>query len=246
MDQEVLEGTTIDKKLLTKYRTSQIYSDYINIKKGRNRVQSLIKRKKKSFITDKLNENVGKLKDLWKCLKSLGLLSGKDSSSKICLNNKGNPCFDDKQMLTTFKAFFSNLASNLVKKLQRSPHKLEEVSKYYQRLNLTEPFSLAPTSPENVLKLLEEINPSKATGLDNIAGKFIKDGATVLTGPITELCNLSILLSTFNDGCEQAELKPLSKKRIKERSLKLPTYFFASTTLENFRKDYPWTSTKVP
>ena len=48
--------------------------------------------------------------------------------------------------------------------------------------------------------------------MDNIAGKFLKDGATVLARPITELCNLSILLSTFPDGCKQAKLKPLFKK----------------------------------
>ena len=46
----------------------------------------------------------------------LGLSSGKDSSSKICLNNKGSLCFDDKTDAETFKAFFSNLASDLVKK----------------------------------------------------------------------------------------------------------------------------------
>ena len=48
--------------------------------------------------------------------------------------------------------------------------------------------------------------------MDNIAEKFLKDGATVLARPITELCNLSILLSTFPDGCKQAKLKPLFKK----------------------------------
>ena len=64
MDQEVHEGIRTRNKLLTKYRTSQIHSDYINFKKARNSVQSLVKRKKKSFITDKLNENIGKPKEL--------------------------------------------------------------------------------------------------------------------------------------------------------------------------------------
>ena len=32
----------------------------------------------------KLNENVRKPRDLWKCLKSLGLSSGNNSPSKIC------------------------------------------------------------------------------------------------------------------------------------------------------------------
>ena len=93
------------------------------------------------------------------CLKSLGISSGKDSSSKVCLNNKGSPCFDDNTNAETFKAFFSNLASDLVKTLQRSPHKLDEVRKYY-----------------------------------------CTDGTTVLVMPITELCNLSILLHSQKIG----------------------------------------------
>ena len=88
--------------------------------------------------------------------------------------------------------------------------------KFYQHLNLTEPISLLPTSTDNVLKLLEEINPSKATGLDNIAGKFLKDGAIALAEPITELCDLSILQSKFPEGCKQAKLKPLFKKGSKD------------------------------
>ena len=216
MDQEVLEGIRIRDRLLTKFRSSRAHVDYVNFKKARNHVQNLIKKKKKSFVVGKLNENIGKPKDLWKCLKSLGLSSGNNSPSKICLNDKGKQSFDDKTNAEIFKDFFSNLASDLVKKLNPSPHRLDSVRKYYQHLNLTEPFSLLTTSTDNVLKLLEEINPSKATGLDNIAGKFLKDGATALAEPITELCNLSILQSKFPDGCKQAKLKPLFKKGSKD------------------------------
>ena len=49
MDQEVLEGIRTRNKLLTKYRTSQIYSDYINFKKARNRVFSCNQKKEKIF-----------------------------------------------------------------------------------------------------------------------------------------------------------------------------------------------------
>ena len=60
------------------------------------------------------------------------------------------------------------------------------------------------------------MNPSKATGLNNIAGKFLKDGATTLAEPITELCNLSILQSKFPDDCKQAKLKPLFREGSKD------------------------------
>ena len=115
-----------------------------------------------------------------------------------------------------FVRTFSNVASNLVKKLNPSPHRLDNVLKYYQHLNLTQPFSLLPTPTDNVIKLLVEIYPSKATGLDNIAGKFLKDGATALAEPITESCNPNFLQSKFPDGCKQEKLKPLFKKGSKD------------------------------
>ena len=87
VDQEVLERIRIRDRLLTKFRSSKTHVDYVNFKKARNHVQNLIKKKKKSFVVGKLNENIGKPKDLWKCLKSLGLSSGNNSPSKICSND---------------------------------------------------------------------------------------------------------------------------------------------------------------
>ena len=66
MDQEVLEGIRIRDKLLTKFRSSQNHMDHVNFKKARNHVQILIKKKKKSFVVGKLNENMGKPMEVFK------------------------------------------------------------------------------------------------------------------------------------------------------------------------------------
>ena len=71
---------------------------------------------------------------------------------------------------------------------------------------------MQPTSHEIVLKILDDINPTKAVGVDKIGGRFLKDGATVLANPIKNLCNLSIKLSKFPEKCKIALLKPLYKK----------------------------------
>ena len=96
MDQEVLEGIRIRDRLVSKFRSSKTHVHYANLKKARNHVQNLIKKKKISFVAGKQSENIGKPKDPWKCLKSLVLSSGNNSPSKICLNDKGRPSFDDK------------------------------------------------------------------------------------------------------------------------------------------------------
>ena len=59
------------------------------------------------------------------------------------------------------------------------------------------------------------MNESKASGIDNISAKFLKDGASILSKPVADLCNLSILSSSFPDGCKIAKLKLLYKKGLK-------------------------------
>ena len=61
-------------------------------------------------------------------------------------------------------------------------------------------------------KYLINLSPNKASGIDNLSRKFLKDGADVLALPISQLCNLSISLSTFPQHCKIAKLKPQYKK----------------------------------
>ena len=61
-------------------------------------------------------------------------------------------------------------------------------------------------------KYLINLSPNKASGIDNLSGKFLKDGADVLALSISQLCNLSIFLSTFPQHCKIAKLKPQYKK----------------------------------
>ena len=61
---------------------------------------------------EKLKENIGKPKELWKALKILGLTSKKDTTSNICLKKDDKICFDHKTNENAFKEFFCNLVSN--------------------------------------------------------------------------------------------------------------------------------------
>ena len=67
------------------YVMVKIYIHTYIHKKARNHVQSLIKRKKRQYVVGKLEDNVGKPKELWKTLKSLSLSSRPKTASKICL-----------------------------------------------------------------------------------------------------------------------------------------------------------------
>ena len=74
-------------------------------------------------------DNIGKPKELWKTINSLGLNS-KQSNSKICLKKNGTLSFDTN--------FFSKLAENLLNNLPISTNKfgLNCVKVYYEKQHL--------------------------------------------------------------------------------------------------------------
>ena len=99
-------------------------------------------------------------------------------------------------------------------KLPKSPNRytIKFVSDYYKNLSLPGSFKLDATTEGYLFNILKNIEVIKAAGIDQISGKFLKDGVRILAKPISELCNLSMTLGSFPDACNIAKVKPLFKK----------------------------------
>ena len=79
--------------------------------------------KKKDYFKNKLNECIGKSKELWKALKFLGL-PNKTSSCEVKARKVNKTVQHDTNLvLSGFKDYYSNLAGNLLKKLPKRPNK---------------------------------------------------------------------------------------------------------------------------
>ena len=65
-------------------------------------------------------------------------------------------------------------------------------------------FCLNNTSEEIFLKIMTNIETSKAAGVDRFAGRFLKDGANILAKLISALCILSISQGVFLNACKIA------------------------------------------
>ena len=87
---------------------------------------------------------------------------------------------------------------------------------YYKEINFREKkLKFGKVSSASILKMLQEFKANKATGVDNLAGRFLKDGSNILCTPTAKICNLSIKLASFPDKCKVAKIKPLHKKGLK-------------------------------
>ena len=75
-------------KLYRKFKKTRNQVDEDIYKSSKYDVEKFIKEKKRDYYHTKLEQNIGKPKELWKTLKSLGLPSKKTPVSKICLNKE--------------------------------------------------------------------------------------------------------------------------------------------------------------
>ena len=145
----------------------------------------------------------------------MGLPSKTGNNPKICLKTDDKVTFEPKENANIFKNFYANLANDLVKELPHPCGKFGKtyVQRYYKDHQILPiSFTFTAVKEEFISDLLGNMKTNKAAGIDGISGRFFKDGASVLTKPITELMNLSILLSKVPENTKIAKLKPLFKK----------------------------------
>ena len=86
-DNEIAEAIKIREKYFKKFKKSNLQIDYNFYIEVKYNTQKLIKQKN-SFFNTKLTENIGKPKELWKSLKTLGLASIKSPLTKILMTKK--------------------------------------------------------------------------------------------------------------------------------------------------------------
>ena len=157
VDDEIFEAIRTRDKFFRKFKRSRLHIDGVNFRRARNKLQTMIKNKKRNFISNKLTENIAKPKELWKTLSQLGIQSKKKTTSKICLKDDGEVNFEPKSNCEIFKTFFESLSTNLVNKLPTPTNifGMDSVRRYYSDLNLeNQNFYLKPTNHKIILKLL--------------------------------------------------------------------------------------------
>ena len=90
------------------------------------------------------------------------------------------------------------------------------INQFYRNLGAKEgAFSLKEVTTEYVDKMLGELNITKATGLDGIGARFLKDASPVIAPYITHIINLSLRSGDVPIDFKHAKVTPIYKKGIK-------------------------------
>jgi hypothetical protein len=76
-------------------------------------------------------------------------------------------------------------------------------------------YSFSLISESKVLKYINSLSPNKATGLDGIPSRFVRDSAPMISEPLSHIINLSIIQGSVPDDLKSARVVPLFKKNDK-------------------------------
>ena len=220
INNEILQSIKDIDKAFQLYKNDKSDEKYSYFKELRNKTQTLIYNAKRGYFKEKVENENHDSKSLWRSLKELGMPSEKDkaSASAFGLKIDGYVCFDRHIDAEKFNHFYITVASKLIEELPKRIDKFGKqfVEKFY-RLKGIKPndYSFSVVSENKILKYLNNLSAKKATGLDGIPARFVRDSASNIVCPMSHVINLSLTQGIVPDDLKSARVVLLFKKNDK-------------------------------
>lgn len=200
----LLKAIQTKNELYKKHRKNIDSTDILNeFKNYRNRLNNLIKTTKTDYFKRQIDDNKNCPKKLWNCMKQL---ENKETTTTIkeITTDENTITTDKKEIAETFNSFFAEIGSRLATKITPTKRVFPK-QKRHNSIFINE------TDKNEVVKIIHELKPNKAPGMDEIKAEILKDNAEYLGDPITFLFNMSLSTGIFPSAFKIAKVKPLYK-----------------------------------
>ena len=201
---EIIHTRSERDKALRKFKhTNYEHNLYLHLRKE---VQYKTKAAKANYYEAQAEENKTNQLDCGQTLKSLDTSSrSKCNTKNIGLKIDNEMCFDKVKVAEHFNNFFTTVASSLLNKLPQGTG--------LEGKGVTpNAFCLKEVNVDNINIILNSMSANKATGLDDLSPRFVKDGAIVIAPMITHIVNMSIRQGIIPDDLKRARVIPIHKK----------------------------------
>jgi hypothetical protein len=187
--------------------------NFAEFKKWRNMTNTLIKKAKRDFFSNAVQEN----KDpafLWKNIKDLSSSKGNTNRSipeKIICGS--NVILDKQCILDSLNNHFINISapSEHYSDASDTNEYLEKIQNHYESILGNKTFTIRFITPLEVSQILDNLNAKKSAGLDGIGPRILKACSDVITIPLTAIINNSLRTGIVPDSLKLARVVPLHK-----------------------------------
>ena len=191
------------QNIATRFKSNDNWTKY---KRVRNQVNESIRLAKASYYNTYFKNNRVNIKNTWK---GVYLIMGKNSQStrinrlKIWDIDYTSP----NEISIELNNHFSQVGPTLANEIPVT------TSKFSDYLNPTQhTFTLIETSSDNIFKLIQSMSSNKASGLDGISCRLLKEAAPIVSPSLAYITNLSITTGIFPDDWKIARVLPIYKE----------------------------------
>ena len=165
---------------------------------------------KQKYYNNHFAFNLSNVRKVWKGINEI--IKNFKVQSQIVLDVNGNLVIDPKRVANVFNKFFSNIAEELVSKIENPPTKYQD---YLKNPNQSSIF-LTEVDHGEVFSLFSKLNATKSGDIYGIHPFFIKTGSFELTAPLTRIFNLSLRTGVFPNCWKVAQIIPIHKKELRD------------------------------
>lgn len=229
LNNELLASIRERDYLLKVASQSQKPDDWINFRKKRNFVNKLKLDLKSTFYANEVDQARDDPKKLWNKIKNL-IPNQTDSNIRDMTSDDGAFINENKKIANHFNKFFVNIGAKLASKF---------TSTDTTNINVSRPlhtFNFSPISTNDVAKVLNSLDTNKASGMDGISARILKEGSVALIDKLTFLYNFSLSTGSVPKLWKIKRVTPIYKAEARDDAGNYRPISVASTTMKIFEK----------
>ena len=173
----------------------------------KNKLNSVIKLSKKTYLSKQFNQQKNNIKGTWKLINSL-LNKRKQKFNPTYFRTDSNNITDSKEIADAFNKYFVGIGSKLASELPLCNTPIEA----FLGERGSNSLFLTPITQEEIVDTLNKFSSGKAPGFDELNSFVIKQAKYSLAKPLADIFNKSLAAGVFPDGLKKAQVIPIYKK----------------------------------
>ena len=188
-----------------KARVTKLESDWNKYKTSRNHVTAVIRKCKRKYVTESIMKNKGNPSEIWKLLRTL-MANTKQSNVINCIKYGNDEFVNHKDIANVMNNSFVDVAKKLkLANVLTAGDAIQYVDK------TTTVFSFLQITERDIMKSFDTIPKHKATGLDELPTRILKDCLPCIVKPLCHIINLSLTEGKIPDDWKSARVSPIFK-----------------------------------
>ena len=210
VEEWVTRGILISRKTL--HKLSQRWAktrnpvDHEEYSKFKNILQAVTRKSKEMTYGEAYENNYNDAKKIWELTNKLLNRKQREKNSKLEIMENGKLMQDPKEVANILNEHFVNMGKKIADSFGKNENYMKHMGK-----RMTISFELTPITTSTTVGIIKKMKSKSSSGFDKISNKLIKAVKEVISQPLTDIINSSIVQGKVPEQWKLAKVIALHK-----------------------------------